>query len=167
MIETYDKLLEKIKSLNYGTTVFKVEIKNGRHLELTTEQAPYKTDLLKSTDWLEGMLIRLSRTIDKETGQWVATERSIIDLNNKICDHLKSVIYNCVKAKAPERTTLYKDYVRLCADNGNNAQFLNDAIQVINYYVASTTDSTCKSNVIGLLTILRKRYDGRTSNVPF
>ena len=63
MITSYSELLAEIDKLNYGTTVFNISVKNDRSIELTTDPAPYKTDLLASTDWLKSMLIRIARRL--------------------------------------------------------------------------------------------------------
>jgi hypothetical protein len=71
---------------------------------------------------------------------------------------LMCVMSRCMDCKAPERSNLYKDYKVINNRQNDNAEYLSAIIGILNYYYSSKTDATCKSNVIGLLTILRKKY---------
>lgn len=164
MISSYEELLKKIEELDYGPTTFTIKIENDRLLDLVPEPAPYK-HRKDDVDWLDYMINRVSRVIDPQTGKWKASSRSINDIHSRITDNLKIVITHCVDAKVPARTSLYKDYVKICAEHGSDPQFLTDIIQVINYYKASTTDSTCKSNVVSLLKLVKKKYDKKMQHM--
>ena len=158
MISSYEELEKFITQLNLGSTTVKVSV-GTRSIVLSPEPNPSKVNLSQSKDWLEYLIgHNIGRQFDYENKTWKIKHSTMTKMRESLAISLLEAITKCSNSKMPERTSLYKDYRSIILNNSNNSQFMTDIIGILNYYNASRTDATCKSNVIGLLDLLRKKY---------
>jgi hypothetical protein len=163
MINSYEELVQKLQSLDLGSTTLEISASN-RNLSLLPSINPAKLQLESSQYWLDrNILHNLYRKFDTDTKTWCLRQEALGKVKQGILNDFLIAMKKCSKASLPERTSLYKEYVLLNDKQFNNPHYLTDIIAIMNYYSASRTDAICKSNVIGLLHILRKKYNGKSS----
>jgi hypothetical protein len=164
MISTYEQLIEAIGNLNFGKPLFNLEISKSGIQFRAVEQFPDK-DKEFEPKWLSSNIQwALSRGFDKETKNWKLGKEVVEKIQKSIREEVLSVITKCSDAKDVTRTALYKEYRAINEKHASNSAYYTDVIGIINYYYSSSTDTKCRSNVIGLFTILRKRYGTSSSS---
>jgi hypothetical protein len=158
MINSYEELTQKLQSLDLGSTTLEINV-SPINITLMASVNPSKAQLESSQYWLDkNILCNLYRKFDADTKTWGLKQDALFKIKQSILQELMVAMTRCSKASLPERTSLYKEYVILNDKQFNNPHYLTDIIAIMNYYNASKTDAVCKSNVIGLLQILRKKY---------
>lgn len=164
MINSYDQLIDKLDKLNLGPNIVHIEV-SSTSVSLTPPESPAKDELNSSGHWLDASIRQyLRKRINIEDRRWVLKNDVLVNVKKSILVELMAVIAAASDTKMPERTTIYKEFRTLNDKYGQDKPYLDSIIQIINYYHGAKTDPTSKSNVIGLLNILRKRYNGKSSN---
>jgi hypothetical protein len=164
MINSYEELVSTLEGLDLGTNSVRIAITTTA-IQLDFPVCPAKVSLPQTGNWLDSNIAAmLKRKFDSETRKWVPKPDVLPNIKKAILLDLIAAITFASNAKMPERTTLYKEYKDLNDRYGNDSAYLSSVIQILNYYNGAKTDPTCKSNVIGLLNILRKRYNGKSSS---
>jgi hypothetical protein len=163
MINSYEELEQKLQSLDLGSTTLKISA-SGRNISLQPSINTAKIQLESSQYWLDKSIsFYLSRKFDYDAKTWCLKRDALGKIKESILTDLMIALTRCSRASMPERTSLYKEYKILNEKQINNPHYMTDIIAIMNYYTASKTDEVCRSNVIGLLQILRKKYNGKSS----
>lgn len=159
MISNTDELIEYINAIPCGDALFEL-IPGETSISIKPlNKFTAKNDLYNSSYWLDQLIAsNVSRMFCQQDHKWIPKRDVPYRVKQGILMNLMVAIKTCVDSKAPERTSLYREYRVLVNRNENNTAFLDDMIGVLNYFHSAPTDKTCKSNVIGLLTLLRKKY---------
>jgi hypothetical protein len=162
MITSYDELVAKIDNLNLGVPVVRIAV-SDTFLALEAPVNPDKANLSNSEYWLDRAIsANLKRRYDPTLNKWQVKSDVLHRIKQNILSEIFYMISSCSGAKMPERTSLYKDYKNLNNKQDQNPEYYTHIINIVNYYYQSRTDSICKSNVIGLLELLRKKYNGKS-----
>lgn len=158
MINTWQELIDKLNSIDCGKAEFELIPTDGSISIVPLN----KLDLSHQLDtnyWLENNISNaFNRVLDREKNVWAVKWNVLPKIKTNIIDDLFYIICKCSDAKEPTRTKLFKDWKAITYDKNGNPEMMTDVISILNYYYSATTDQTRNSNVIGLLTILRKKY---------
>ena len=156
MIGSYEELGQSLQKLDLGEPKFKISIQS-HSIRLHVEACDTKAKLGNSGYWLDGIIAyNIERYFNLETKKLCLKNDILHKINYNICEALMNMIEACSDSKMSHRTSLYKEYKTICMGHRHDPLFLTDIISILNYYYPNQTDTTCKSNVIGLLQIDRK-----------
>ena len=160
MITSHTELVNYLNTIELGETKFSIVTSTESNVHLGASKFTGKDKLKNSNTWIDDVIYyQLGRKFSIETKSWYIPEEIFTNINKAIAYEALNMLGKCLDVKMPERTSLYKEYRYSINDvHGNNPEYLSDIISILNYYDSSKTDTTVKSNVIGLLTILRKKY---------
>jgi hypothetical protein len=160
MINNSEELIEFVSIIPCGDALFEL-IPGDRSISIKPmNKFTAKDNLYNSGYWLHQLIAsNISRTFCHQDHKWIPKQDTTYKVKQRILtEELMNAIRNCSNSKMAERTALYKEYRVIVNRHDNNTAFLDAIIGVLNYYHSAPTDETCKSNVLGLLTILRKKY---------
>lgn len=159
MISNYEQILEVINAAPCGDSKFKLILGECSIQIKPQDKFEYKQELMESEYWLYNIIGHaISRSFCANDKKWIPKKDTPYKIKNAIMVDILDTIRKCSNSKMGERTSLYKEYRTIINKYDSNINFINNILPILNYYHSTPTDETCKSNVIGLLTLLRKKY---------
>lgn len=161
---SYTEVKNFLQTADLGSNNIQISV-TSTTITLEAPACPALSDLDDKDGWMNTVIrSHLKRSFSLTDNKWVPQERTYGSIKESINFRLFQILKFTLKAKAPERTALYKDLKYISQKHINDDGFLDSVVQIMNYYDESRTDSTHILNTLALLELLRKRYNGNKSS---
>lgn len=167
---SYKSEVERILSeINSSKTELKLHLDaSSRYLSPQTKENKIRDyDIVIANEICEAT----SKKYDSETNTFTLV-CDISHIEKSICNSLKHLMHKCHPAKKPPRTKFYKGFILTVNDNKHNEDFVNDAVNILEYHrsvtetesITSKNNDVHRKNIFKLIELMERKYGAKESS---